>query len=155
MSISDAVSVPTKAEGQNRVAAVLLIGGISIVLARAAVLISTSRTVLRRWVIDLAVVELLLDIATFATALRLLATNASRHRVLPSRLAAAAIILHALRVLVFVLGRLRPFKDFDVRPEQRAEHDSRWSWAQVVFAAVMSVLGVVGLLTIRSRRRTR
>ena len=136
---------------KNRSAALLLGGGISILLVRAAVLISGSRQVLRRWVIDLAAIELALDIATLGASVRLWVTNAGRHRQLPSRLAAAAIIVHAARVMIFVLGRLRPLKDFDVRPEERAAHDSRWSWGQVCFAAAMSVLGVFGVAVVRRR----
>ena len=45
---------------------------------------------------------------------------------LPLRLGAAAAILHALRVIIFVLGRVGPWIDFDVRPEHRALHDARW-----------------------------
>jgi hypothetical protein len=63
-------------------------------------------------------------------------------------------MLHALRVLIFVLGRTGPWVDFDVRPEQRSSHAARWTWDQVYFAATLSVLGVVGVLVIwRLRRR--
>jgi hypothetical protein len=64
-----------------------------------------------------------------------------------------AVIVHAFRVLVYVLGRFRPFKDFDVRPEARAGHDERWSWREIVFAAVMSILGLVGISVVRRRLR--
>ncbi len=139
----------------DRVGAVLTGGGISILLIRAAVLISGSRQVLKRWVIDLAALELALDIATLFASVRWWSTNARRHRQLPLRLAAAATVLHAVRVLIFVLGRVRPFKDFDVRPEQRDAHDQRWNWSQVLFAAAMSVLGIVGVLVVRRRIRSR
>lgn len=133
----------------NRIVALLLGGGISILLVRAAILISTAKNFLRRWVIGLAAVELALDIATLGAAIRLCVTKVVGHRALPSRLAAVAIVVHAIRVTIFVLGRFGPFKDFDVRTGQRSDHDSRWSWAGVVFAAAMSVLGVLGVLTVR------
>jgi hypothetical protein len=101
----------------------------------------------------LAAAELSLDIATLGASIRWWMTSTRRHRQLPLRLAAAAIILHAVRVTVFVLGRFPPLKDFDVRPERRASHDQRWNWAQVSFAAVMSVLGIVGVFLVRRRVR--
>jgi hypothetical protein len=58
-------------------------------------------------------------------------------------------------VLVFVLGRFRPLKDFDVRPEHRAEHHRHWTWGQVLFAAIMSILGLAGVFVIRDRIRPR
>ena len=133
----------------DRTGAALTGAGISILLVRAAVIVVHSRTVLRRWVIGLAAVELVLDIATFGASVRWALTAVRRHRQLPLRLATAAIALHAGRVLVFVVGRLPPFKDFDVRPEHRADHDRRWSWNEVWFAGVMSILGVVGVFVVR------
>lgn len=137
----------------DRLGAVLVGGGISILLVRAVVLIRGSRRILARWVVDLAVAELALDTATLAASMRWWSTGAPRHGRLARRLAAAAIVLHAVRVLIFVLGRLRPFKDFDVRPDQRSGHDQRWSWGQVWFAGVMSVLGVIGVVVVRRRGR--
>lgn len=145
----DGVAVP------DRVQAALAGGGISILLARAIIIAVGARRVLKPWVIGLAAVESLLDAATLATSIRWWTTNLRRHRRLPLRLAAAATLLHAVRVLVFVLGRFRRFKDFDVRREHRADHDQRWTWRQVLFAAVMSIAGVAGLFLIRRLVRPR
>ena len=156
MSDSSAVLAhPARTGISDRVQAVLTGGGISILLARAAIIAVGSRRILKRWVIGLAAVELVLDAATLGTAIRWWMTNLRRHRRLPLQLAAAATLLHAVRVLVFVLGRMRPFKDFDVRPEHRAEHDRNWTWGQVSFAAVMAILGVAGVFVVRNRTRPR
>ena len=72
---------------------------------------------------------------------------------IPLRLGATAAILHAVRVLIFVLGRFGPWIDFDVRPEHRALHYTRWSWPGVYFAAILTVLGVIGVLVIWTLRR--
>lgn len=61
-------------------------------------------------------------------------------------LAAAAIILHAIRVLVFVLGRIGPWIDFDRKPEYRPLQYSEWGW--LYFAGIMSVLGVIGVIVV-------
>ena len=70
------------------------------------------------------------------------------------RLGAGGVILHAVRVLIFVLGRVGPWIDFDVRLEHRALHHTRWEIGWVYFAAIMSVLGIIGVVVIwRIRRR--
>lgn len=122
----------------------LLAGGASVLLYRTIALVREARTVLRPWVIALTYLEMLLDIATLAGALRWWRSRSPGHAHFPLRTGAAAALLHAGRVLVFVLGRTGPWVDFDVRPEARADHDRRWTWAQVVVAAVLSVLGVIG-----------
>ena len=152
---SAALAHPARTGIPNRMQAALTGGGISILLAQAIIIAVGSRRVLKRWVIGLAAAELVLDAATLGTSIRWWTTNLQHHRRLPLRLAAAATLLHAARVLVFVLGRLRPFKDFDVRSEHRAQHDRRWTWGQALFAAVMSMLGVAGVFVIRRRMRRR
>jgi hypothetical protein len=139
----------------DRVQAVLTASGISILLARATIIAVGSRSILKRWVIGLAAVELVLDAATVGTSIRWWMTNLRRHRRLPFQLATAATLLHAVRVLVFVLGRFRPLKDFDVRPAHRHGHDRHWTWGQVSFAAVMSSIGVAGVFVLRNRVRPR
>lgn len=154
--MSDRCSGPdlSASMGRDRLHAVLVGGGIWILLVRAVVLLTNSWRVLRRWVVTLAAVELALDIATSCASVRWWLSSARRHRQLALRLAAAAVIVHAVRVLIYVLGRFRPFKDFDVRPEQRDSHDQRWTWGSVSFAAVMSVLGMVGVIIVARRVRS-
>jgi hypothetical protein len=61
---------------------------------------------------------------------------------------AAAAIFHALRVLVFVIGRVGPWINFDVRPEHHEAHSDTWTWTGVYFAGIMAVLGVIGVIII-------
>ena len=108
------------------------------------------------WVSVLLVAEMLIDLTCLLACIRWWIANDASKDSLPLRLGAAAAILHALRVMVFVLGRTGPWINFDVRPEHQALHDTRWTWGEVYFAATMSVLGVVGVLVIwwlRQRRR--
>ena len=75
---------------------------------------------------------------------------------LPLQLGATATIIHALRVFIFVLGRFDTIllpKDFDVKPEHRALHHTRWTWNQVYFASIMSILGIIGVIIIWYYRR--
>lgn len=138
----------------------LLIGGASILLYRTVALLSAGATkVLKRWVVGLTIAEMIVDVTTIAQSARAWCTRHPRHLRWALRAGAAATLLHAIRVAIFVLGRTGPWKDFDVRPEQRDDHGERWTWAQVVFAGVLSALGVVGVVLIwlarRSGRRAR
>lgn len=132
--------------------AVLLAGGAGLLLYRTVALLRGARSILRPWVVALTYLEMLLDAATVATALRWWRSGSLRDAHLPLRIGAATTLLHAGRVLVFVLGRTGPWVDFDVRPERRAGHDDRWTWNQVVFASGLSVLGVSGVGIIWRRR---
>lgn len=140
----------------HRVGAGLLVVGAGILLYRTiALLTGSARVVLKGWVVALTVVEMVIDVVTAVTTARWWRSGAPGHARPALRFGAAATLVHALRVLVFVLGRTGPWVDFDVRPEHRAEHGSRWRWAEVVFAAVMSVLGVIGAgIVWRVRRRS-
>ncbi len=101
--------------------------------------------VLKRWVVALTVMEMIVDVVSVAAAARWWKSHAPHHARLPLRVGALATLLHAVRVLIFVLGRTGPWVDFDVRPEHRASHGTRWTWGGVVFAGVMAVLGVIGV----------
>lgn len=135
----------------------LLFGGAGILLYRTlALLAGGAALVLKPWVVALTLVEMALDAVTMIGSLRWWVSRSTRHPHLPLRAGAASTLVHAARVLVFVLGRTGPCLDFDVRPEHRAGHEERWTWAQVVFASVLSVLGAIGVLAIwRARKRSR
>ena len=108
---------------------------------------------LQPWVVALTYLEMALDLLTIAGAVRWWRSGSAAESRLPLRVGAAATLLHAVRVLVFVVGRVGPWVDVDVRPEERAGHGDRWTWGEVVFAGTMSVLGVVGAGVIWRRRR--
>ena len=109
--------------------------------------------VLVPWVLGLLVIEMLIDVTALAGA-----ALWWKHGTLPTtrlalRAGAAAALVHAGRVLIFVLGRTGPWIDFDVRPEQRASHAERWTWGEVYFAATLATLGVIGVIVIWQARR--
>jgi len=110
--------------------------------------------VLVLWVFILLIAELLIDVGCLLTSVNWWISNDESKSSIPLRFGAAAVLLHAVRVLIFVLGRIGPWINFDVRTEQRALHFTRWSWFGVYFAASMSVLSVIGVIIIwRLRRR--
>ncbi|MGD9346917.1 MAG: hypothetical protein PVH84_13695 [Candidatus Aminicenantes bacterium] len=106
------------------------------------------------WVAALLLAESVLDAAIIVGAVRWWKTQAEEHASFPLRITVAAVFLHAGRVLIYALGRLGPWIDFDVRPEFRALYSSRGSTGWVYFASIMSVLGILGVIIIwRNRRR--
>ena len=143
---------------RQRVYALLVAGGAGILLGRVlAMLAEGSLTVLVPWVATLLLVEGALDLAWLAGAVRWAVAASAEHARPALRFAAAAILVHAARVLIFVMGRTGPWIDFDVRPEARAAHATRWSWGGVSFAAVMTAMSLVGLVVVwrlRSRGPT-
>jgi hypothetical protein len=105
------------------------------------------------WVSALLIAELLLDAGCLVSSIRWWIKNDKNYDRTPLRFGAAAAIFHAFRVLVFVVGRLGPWIDFDVKPAHRALHSTRWTYEGVYFAAIMSVLGLIGVLIIWIFRR--
>jgi len=151
---SRSVGAEPGASGHARRYSALLILGASVLLYRTVALISGGALhVLRSWVVALTFVEMAVDIVTIGGALRWWMTRSAVQEEVPLRAGAIATLLHAFRVFIFVLGRTGPWVDFDVLPEQRASHRDRWTWTQVMFAASMSVLGVIGVFVVRGRRR--
>jgi len=139
---------------KQRFYASLLILGACILLFRTIMMISQGALdVLVLWVSALLIAELLLDAACLLSSIRWWIANDKNYDRIPLRLGAAAAILHAVRALIFVLGRIGPWIDFDVRPVHRALHYTRWSSVGLYFAAIMAVLGVIGVLIIWTFRR--
>ena len=106
------------------------------------------------WVIILTIVEFIIDFSCIIGSLRWLISNDALKATFPLQLGAAAAILHAIRVLIYVLGRTGPWVNFDVKPIYRSSYSFDWFW--VWFTAILSVLGVIGVIVIwRLRRRSK
>jgi len=139
---------------KQRLYASLLILGACILLFRTIMMLAQGAlNVLVLWVSVLLFAELLIDLSCILSSIFWWINNDKNKARIPLRLGATAAILHAVRVLIFVLGRVGPWIDFDVRPEHRALHYTRWSWGWLYFAAILSVLGVIGVLIIWTLRR--
>ena len=96
----------------------------------------------------LLLVESILDVAWLITALIWWIKNDQLKAGLPLRLAAAAIVVHAVRVAVYVIGRLGPWIDFDFKPLFRGSEATGWNLSWLYFAALMSALGVIGVVVV-------
>jgi hypothetical protein len=144
---------------KQRFYASLLILGACILLARTLTMVFQGVfDILVLWVFILLIAEMIIDAGCIITSIPWWVKNSSDKDSIPLSFGAAAAIFHAIRVLIFVLGRTGPWIDFDVRPDQRAIHYTRWTWGEVYFAATLSILGVIGVLVIwllrkRAKRR--
>jgi hypothetical protein len=148
------MSVSSLAWNRQRAYATLVGLGICVLLSKTIVMLTDgSLTTLMTWTSALLAVESLLDAGTLLGAVWWWTGGTGTRAWLPLRLAAAAVIVHAVRVLVYVLGRTGPWHNFDVRPAHRAAQTPEWHW--LVFAAVLSVLGVVGVVIVWVLRRRR
>jgi hypothetical protein len=142
---------------KQRLYASLLILGCCVLLFRTIKMLSEgAMDILVLWVAILLIAEMVIDAGCLLSSVRWWVANDESKASLALRTGAGAAILHAVRVFIFVLGRFGPWINFDVRPEHRALHYTRWSWGWVYFAAIMSILGVIGVVIIwRLRRRAR
>jgi len=148
----------------------LLMFGASVLLYRTVSMIyHGAASVLVPWVAALIWIEMILDgacvvaaVPWFVASLReddedgaASASTAPRSS-LPLRIGAACTAFHAFRVAIFVSGRCSEgrWKDFDVRPERRSDHGTRWEWWHVYFAGTLSALGLVVMLLIWKQRRS-
>ena len=139
---------------KQRIYASLLIIGACILLFRTITMISEgSLAILVLWVSILLVAEFSVDFACLLSSIFWWISNDKNKASTPLKLGASAAILHAVRVLIFVMGRVGPWIDFDVRPEHRALHPTRWNWSEVYFASGLTVLGLIGVLVIWILRR--
>jgi hypothetical protein len=141
---------------KQRIYAFLLIIGASILLFRTLrmMFVENAFEILVLWVFMLLVLEFLFDIFCIVSSLRWFISNDSLKATFPLQSGAVATILHAMRVLVYVLGRTGPWLNFDVKPMYRSSYSFEWFW--VWFAAILSVLGVIGVIVIwRLRRRAK
>lgn len=139
----------------RRYAGLLALGATILLYRTVTMVVEGALAILTAWVGALTVLELVIDLVTLVAALRWASSRAAAHGAVALRWGAAATILHALRVLIFALGRAPAWLNFDVRPAHRAAHAARWTWGQVYFASTLSVLGVIGVLVIWWIRRAR
>ncbi len=140
-------------KSKQRFYATLFFFGASILLMRTVVLLSHGALeMFVAWVGGLLLAELILDVGWIFGASHWWISYSKNNALFTLRLAAAAIILHAIRVLIFVMGRLGPWIDFDRKPEYRPWQYSEWEW--LYFAGIMSVLGIIGVIVVwRMRHR--
>ena len=133
---------------RQRLYALLFMLGASILLFRTIrmMIVEQAFEILVPWVIALLLAEFLLDLGWFIASVNWFISNKRERARLPLRLCAAAVILHAFRVLIYVLGRTGPWLNFDVRPEYHESYTFEWFW--VYFAAILSILGLIGVVVI-------
>ena len=110
------------------------------------VFVEQALEILLPWVVALLIAEFSIDLGCFLSSIPWLLHAENKYARLPLRFGAAAAILHAFRVLIYVLGRTGPWFNFDVKPEHRAAYEIEWFW--VYFAAILAVLGVIGVIVI-------
>lgn len=137
-----------KVSYQRMYASLLALGACILIYRTVTLIAQGALNIFALWVSILLFVEMLIDISCFFTTIPWWISKDRSRAGIPLRLGAAAALFHAFRVLVFVTGRTGPWKNFDVRPEQIEAHANTWTWAGVYFAAIMSILGVIGVIVI-------
>lgn len=124
----------------------ILLAGIVLFRTIRMMLVENAFEILVLWVITLLIAEFLIDLACLFWSIRWAITGKRRDATLPLWLGAIAAFLHAIRVLIYVLGRTGPWINFDVKPEYHDSYVFDWFW--VYFAGTMSILGIIGVIVI-------
>ena len=128
--------------------------GIWVLLIRTILMIARgSLATFVPWVAALLGLEFLLNVGVFLSAAWWWIGAVQGRETLTLRLTAAAIIVHAVRVAIYVLGRTGPWHDFDVRPIHRTGSAAEWHW--VILAAILATLSLLILVIAWRRRRAR
>jgi hypothetical protein len=140
---------------QRLYASIIALGACVLLMRVASLIAHGSLSIWVTWVSVSLIAEGAVDLAALVFSLRWLASGLETHASTTLRFGAAAAIIHGLRILVFVLGRTGPWVNFDVRPEHHALHHTRWTWTDVWFASIMSILGIIAVLVIWHIRRKR
>lgn len=122
--------------------------GASILLFRTVRLLffENGLVTLAVWVILLTVIEAIIDASCIIYSIKWFLKKSDSTVKISLRLGAAAAIFHALRVLIFVIGRIGPWINFDVKPEFRTSVAIDIFW--VYFAGSLSALGIIGVIII-------
>ena len=140
---------------KERVYAALVALGIWILLGRTIAMMARGHLASNVWwVAGLLAAEFLVDLTVFLGGLRWWMSGRREHRRLPLRATVVAVVLHAIRVAVYALGRTGPWIDFDIRPAYRVVPAEPVAWGFVIFASVMAALSLAAVVVIwRLRRR--
>ena len=112
---------------RQRIYSGLLALGACILLYRTITMLAQgSLGILVFWVSVFLIAELLIDASCLAACINWWIKNDHAESYLPLRLGTVAALLHAVRVLIFALGRTERFLNIDVRPDQVEAHSVTW-----------------------------
>jgi hypothetical protein len=131
----------------------LMILGASILLFRTIRLLTVENgwETLAIWVITCTFIEMVIDLSCIAFSVLWFINIYPDSKKIALKLGAAAAIFHAFRVLIYVLGRVGPFQDFDLKPQFRHTREVEMFW--VYFASILSIMGVLGVIIIWRRMK--
>jgi predicted ABC-type exoprotein transport system permease subunit len=126
----------------------LMVLGASILLFRTIRLMffENGLTTLAVWVNVLTAIEMIIDATCIIFSIKWFFKHSEIDKIISLRLGAFAAIFHAFRVLIFVIGRIGPWINFDVKPEFRSSSSIDIFW--VYFAGILSILGIIGVVII-------
>ena len=124
----------------------LLMLGTFILMLRTLrmVLVEQEFEMLTDWVYVLLILEFMLILGCLLASSRWFVLSKWRYASTALKLGSWAVMLHALRVLIYVLGRTGPWINLDVKPVYHKSYSFDWFW--IYFAAGFAALGLIGLV---------
>ena len=126
----------------------LMILGASVLLFRTVRLLffEDGLIILALWTKILTIIEMIVDILCIFFSFEWLRKSEVKFKIVSFRLCEIATLFHGFRVLIYILGRIGPWKDFDKTPEFRLQGTTNTFW--LYFAGILSVVGVIGVISI-------
>ena len=138
---------------QRLYASLLFLGACVLLFRTTTMIVQGYLGVFVFWVSVLLISEFLIDLGCAGFSILWWISNDRSKDRIPLRLGAAAAILHAIRVLVYVVGRIGSRMNFDIKPEYHSSQYTNWDIKWVYFASIMSILGLLGVVIIWIYRR--
>lgn len=140
---------------RDKIYSSLLIFGAGILLFRTIRLLTVENgwEHLAIWVIVFTFIEMFIDLLCIIFSFQWFFNNYEGLKRISLKFGAAAAIFHAFRVLIYVIGRIGPWINFDLKPQFRQTHNVEMFW--VYFASVLSILGIVVVIFIWMKLKKR
>lgn len=155
LSVYEIKYLENKLKTNKKIFPILMILGAGILLFRTILLLFFENGLhsLMIWVIVLTFIEMIIDLTCITFSFKWFLNNQKNNIIKSLRLGASAAIFHASRVLIYIIGRIGPWKDFDIKPDFRATNPVNIFW--IYFAAILSILGIIGVFIIWFFRKKR
>jgi hypothetical protein len=130
---------------KQRLYASLLLMATSILLIRSWHMAMEEQRfqILVDWVYSLLILEFMLTIGCLLAALRWFVLSKWQYASTAMKLGVWAVMLHAFRVLILVLGRNEQWENFDVLPQYKAAFTMDLFW--VYFSVGFALLALTGV----------
>ncbi len=124
----------------------MLAGGFLLIRTLRMVLVEQPFEILAEWVYALLILEFMLDLGCLLAGSRWFILSKWQYASTALKMGVWSVMVHAMRVLIYVLGRTGPWKNFDIQADYHAGYSFDWFW--VYFSAGFAILSLTGVYVV-------